>query len=54
MKIKIELELQTLPKGKEGSVSEKEIKENLTQNLFDVCEEWVLNGKKPNLEFCEV
>ena len=54
MKIKLELELDydesTLKELKE-KITEEDYKEELTQMLFEVCEEWVLRGQQPDLEF---
>ena len=57
MKLKLEMELDEPTKekldylndGKEPT--EKEVKEELTQMLFEVCEDWVIRSQKPNLEF---
>lgn len=31
--------------------TKEEIKEELTQMLFEVCEDWVIKGQVPDLEF---
>ena len=31
--------------------TEKEMKEELTQVLFEICEDWVLRGQEPEFEF---
>lgn len=31
-------------------ISKKEIKEELEQMLFEVCEDWVLRGQRPDLK----
>ena len=45
MIVKLEMEL------KESDVLTSEIKEELTQMLFEVCEDWVLRGQSPDLSF---
>jgi hypothetical protein len=37
----------------EEKITKEELKEELTQILFEVCEEWVLRGQEPDLEFIE-
>jgi len=56
MKIKLEMELEldddTLIdiKGR-NLIPEDELKEELTERMFHACEDWVLRGQRPDLEF---
>lgn len=34
-----------------GKITEEEIKEELKQQLFEVCEDWVVRGQEPDLDF---
>jgi len=45
MKIKLEMELEAT------EVLTEDIKEELKQMLFEVCEDWVLKGQEPDLDF---
>lgn len=52
MKIKLEIEWIEADLGQDDKEhTQAEIKEELTQMLFEVCEEWVLRGQQPDLEF---
>ena len=59
MKVKLEMHIDNdclkLLKGRyENStrkVTIKDLKEELTQMLFEVCEDWVLHQQEPDLEF---
>jgi uncharacterized protein (UPF0212 family) len=52
MKIILEMEIKEEDlKEWAKNISKKEVKEELTQMLFEVCEEWVLRGTIPDLEF---
>ena len=59
MKIKLEIEIDNEDilnewfeegTGSSGTMEAK-IREYLTQNLFEICEDWVLRGYTPNFEF---
>lgn len=50
MKIKLDLELN-LTQAEELEISKENMKEELTQMFFEICEDWVLRGQKPNLEY---
>jgi len=59
MKIKLELSLdngclELLKERKGDKVTMEDMKEELTQMLFEVCEGWVLRQDEPNLEFEEI
>jgi hypothetical protein len=49
--MKIILSLDLNEKDLEEDKSKEEIKEELKNMLFEVCEEWVLRGQEPDLEF---
>ena len=57
MKAKLEIELDEPTKEKLDYLNngkqptKKDIKEELTQMLFEVCEDWVIRGQVPDLEF---
>lgn len=55
MKVKLEMEL-TFDDDvlvELGKNTEEELKEELTQRLFEACEDWVLHGQEPDLEFSD-
>ena len=52
MKIKLEMEMEVDDYFmEENDITDKDLKEELTERLFDVCENWVINGDKPVLDF---
>ena len=53
MKVTLSMEeqYQTRDTGRNDYYTEEEAKEDLTQMLFEVCEEWVLHGQLPILEW---
>ena len=56
MKVRLEVELS--PEQKEWreedeKISDKDVKLELTQMLFEVCEDWVRHGQQPDLEYVE-
>ena len=54
MKVRLEMSLSETDLEDVGeNLSKKEIKEELTTLLFEVCEEWVIHGNAPDLEFIE-
>ncbi len=53
MKIKLEFEFEEMGVELEKEPTKKEMKETLTQSLFEICEDWVLNGQEPDLEFID-
>ena len=60
MKVKLEFELDIRSKeslefadnGEQPMTNE--MREYLMQSLFEICEDWVLRGKEPYLEFEDV
>ena len=56
MKVKLEMEIKKKDYddvGLENGPTLADVKEYLTDTLFEVCEDWVLHGKEPDLEFSE-
>jgi len=55
MKIRLELNLSDealdIKKFDEEKVTKEDMKNILTEMLFEVCEGWVLKGETPNFEF---
>jgi len=51
MKIRLEFEFKEIGVELEKEPTEKEMKEALTQSFFEICEDWVLRGQEPDLEF---
>lgn len=56
MKIRLEMKLPNKDfeeyfKGERAEEYKDEMKEELKQRLFEVCEDWVLKGQEPDLEF---
>ena len=49
MKAKLEMEL----KEEEKIIEDKDIKEELKQMMFEVCEDWAVRGQEPELIFEE-
>lgn len=45
------LDTSTLQEDKLNDVTEKDVENELKQMLFDVCENWILRGQEPYLEF---
>lgn len=50
MRVILEVELDTRNLVME-QITEEQKKEYLTQTLFEVCEDWVITGKEPDLKF---
>ena len=48
--LKLELNLKEAREFK-AELTEDELKDELIQMLFEVCEEWVLRGTQPDLDF---
>ena len=53
MKIKLEFEFKEIGVELEKEPTKKEMEEALTQSLFEICEDWVLKGQEPDLEFMD-
>ena len=51
MKVILEVELDTRNLVMEQTP--EQLKEYLTQTLFEVCEDWVVTGKEPDLIYTE-
>lgn len=54
MRIKLEFEFNIEDEHISENPTTEEMKEELTQSLFEICEDWVLRGQTPELEFSEV
>jgi len=55
MKVRLEMELKAkdVKEALSDKVTREQIKEYLTDSLIEVCEDWVLRGQQPDLEFIE-
>jgi len=53
VKIILEMELKKadLEELCDEKTTQKELKEELIDRLFDVCEDWVLRGQQPDFKF---
>ena len=55
MKVRLEIELKDkdVKEVLEDGVTTEQVREYLTDSLVEVCEDWVLRGQQPDLEFVE-
>ena len=51
IELRMELDKKEIERETGKKITKDEIEEELTQMLFEVCEEWVLRGQQPDLEF---
>lgn len=56
MKVILEMEIKKKDyddMGLDNKPTKAEVKEYLTDSLFEVCEDWVIHGQAPNLKYIE-
>lgn len=49
----LDMDLENLTDFEGEEPTEEELKEELKQCLFEICEDWVLRGNEPDFEFSE-